>query len=126
MYKNSKKNHLKFLNIFTLLTIVYLIVLTVLPVNGHLAELLFEDEPSAIPPWASRSNAVTDFQDEPIIVQGVNNPNEHIITNQVAPTQCHVEFQVMKRVAGRCMKLGKNSRGCVSGNYIHPFHPQCL
>lgn len=41
---------------------------------------------------------------------------------------CSVEFQVMKKIPGRCVRLGgKNGgRGCVSGNHIIPFHPDCM
>lgn len=39
---------------------------------------------------------------------------------------CHVEYQVTKRVLGHCMKLGKTARGCVAGNYLEPFHPECM
>lgn len=38
---------------------------------------------------------------------------------------CHMEYQVVKRVVGHCMKLGRSAKGCVAGNYLHPFHPEC-
>lgn len=38
---------------------------------------------------------------------------------------CHMEYQVVKRVVGHCMKLGRSAKGCVAGNYLHPFHPAC-
>ncbi|XP_074039331.1 uncharacterized protein [Leptinotarsa decemlineata] len=39
---------------------------------------------------------------------------------------CHLEYQVMKRVVGTCIKLGRTSQGCVAGNYLHPLHPDCM
>ncbi|KAJ8974659.1 hypothetical protein NQ317_018878 [Molorchus minor] len=39
---------------------------------------------------------------------------------------CHMEYQVMKRVVGTCIKLGRTARGCVAGNYLHPLHPECM
>ncbi|XP_023312686.1 uncharacterized protein LOC111692798 [Anoplophora glabripennis] len=39
---------------------------------------------------------------------------------------CHLEYQVMKRVVGTCIKLGRTARGCVSGNYLQPLHPECM
>ncbi|KAF5296250.1 hypothetical protein FQA39_LY12587 [Lamprigera yunnana] len=38
---------------------------------------------------------------------------------------CQIEYQVVKKTMGHCVKLGRNVRGCVSGNYLHPFHPEC-
>ncbi|XP_056648344.1 uncharacterized protein LOC130452877 [Diorhabda sublineata] len=39
---------------------------------------------------------------------------------------CHMEYQVMKKVVGTCVRLGRTARGCVAGNYLHPFHPECI
>lgn len=32
----------------------------------------------------------------------------------------------MKRTTGHCVKLGKAGNGCVAGNYLQPFHPECM
>lgn len=50
-------------------------------------------------------------------------------SNQIPGEQdiaCHMEYQVMKRVVGRCVKLGRSAKGCVAGNYVHPYHPECM
>ncbi|XP_015509173.2 uncharacterized protein LOC107216491 [Neodiprion lecontei] len=39
---------------------------------------------------------------------------------------CQVEYQVTKRAVGRCVKLGRDIRACVSGTYLDPFHPECM
>lgn len=41
-------------------------------------------------------------------------------------TPCHVEYQVMKKTIGHCIKLGRSTKACVAGNYLHPFHPECM
>lgn len=47
----------------------------------------------------------------------------NIAAGQIA---CTVEFQVMKKYPGHCVRLGKSGRGCVAGNHIVPFHPDCF
>jgi hypothetical protein len=78
--------------------------------GSHIAELLFEEEdaPSAV-------------------VAGQHMSTAHAaILPPIEDNSCHVEFTVLKRAAGRCVKLGKAMRACVSGTYIHPFHPDCM
>lgn len=55
--------------------------------------------------------------------------NEGPMSNQIPGeenTACHMEYQVMKRVVGQCIKLGRTTKGCVAGNYLHPYHPECM
>lgn len=92
-----------YFNNHILLGTISLCLLAVLT-NGHVTELLLDDE---IPPR--------------IIASSSSSGEEH--SDDIVGT-CHVEYTVMKR--GRCVKLGRNTRGCMSGSYIHPFHPECL
>ncbi|KYB28121.1 hypothetical protein TcasGA2_TC032886 [Tribolium castaneum] len=39
---------------------------------------------------------------------------------------CNMDYQVVKRVVGTCIKLGRSARGCVAGNYLQPLHPECM
>ncbi|KAG5683315.1 hypothetical protein PVAND_012601 [Polypedilum vanderplanki] len=39
---------------------------------------------------------------------------------------CHVEFTVLKKSLGHCVKIGKTMRACISGTYFHPYHPDCI
>ncbi|KAK5643950.1 hypothetical protein RI129_007795 [Pyrocoelia pectoralis] len=34
--------------------------------------------------------------------------------------------RIIKKITGHCIKLGRSTRGCVSGNYLHAFHPDCM
>lgn len=70
-------------------------------------EVLVDDESPNI-----KTNSVRNFDNEDFI------PDEG--------TPCHIEYQVMKRVVGHCMRIGRSMRGCVGGNYLHPFHPECM
>lgn len=76
----------------------------------HLAEILFESE------------------EEPMMGNHFppNIPRVNPVLEESNGNTCHIEFQVMKRAVGHCMKLGKTGKGCVSGTYIHPFHPECF
>lgn len=79
---------------------------------SHITELLFEEEdsPAAV---ASNLNQIL--------------PSAHAASPpMVEDNMCHVEFTVLKRAVGRCIRLGKATRACVSGTYITPFHPDCM
>jgi hypothetical protein len=39
---------------------------------------------------------------------------------------CHVEYTVLKKSVGHCVKIGKSMRACISGAYFHPYHPDCI
>ncbi|CAG9855687.1 unnamed protein product [Phyllotreta striolata] len=39
---------------------------------------------------------------------------------------CEVEYQVMKKEIGTCMRLGRTTRGCVAGHYLDLLHPECM
>ncbi|CAL7936369.1 unnamed protein product [Xylocopa violacea] len=39
---------------------------------------------------------------------------------------CLIEYQVTRKKTGKCMKLGHSVTGCVSGDYMNPFHPDCF
>lgn len=87
------------------LVVIYSIQLS----EGHIAELLFEED------------------DAPAVIAA--NLNHFPPTHAALPPMneentCHVEFTVLKR--GHCVRIGKATRACVSGTYIHPFHPDCM
>ena len=79
--------------------------------ESRIAEIFFDDE-------------VDTPEVETLSHIGEQSP-QHVVFSETANT-CHMEFQVMKRVTGHCVKIGKTTRGCVSGTYIHPFHHDCL
>ncbi|CAH1370153.1 unnamed protein product [Tenebrio molitor] len=82
-------------------TVLFLLVSRIM---GHPRELLVdEEEPAKV------ASSPVDDEDDP---------------REEAP--CHMEYQVMKRVIGTCIKLGRNARGCVAGNYLRPLHPECM
>ncbi|XP_046735921.1 uncharacterized protein LOC124405237 [Diprion similis] len=54
-----------------------------------------------------------------------NSLREALEDNNVGDS-CQVEYQVTKRAVGRCVKLGRDIRACVSGTYLDPFHPECM
>ncbi|CAD1478323.1 unnamed protein product [Heterotrigona itama] len=39
---------------------------------------------------------------------------------------CQMEYQVTKKMPGKCFKLSRGITGCVSGDYVNPFHPDCF
>ncbi|XP_016770753.2 uncharacterized protein LOC107965265 [Apis mellifera] len=39
---------------------------------------------------------------------------------------CQIEYQITKKRAGKCIKLSHGVTGCVSGDYMNPFHPDCF
>ncbi|XP_012344013.1 uncharacterized protein LOC105735914 [Apis florea] len=39
---------------------------------------------------------------------------------------CQIEYQIIKKRAGKCVKLSRGVTGCVSGDYMNPFHPDCF
>jgi hypothetical protein len=98
----TSKSLVKFLTVFVVICSFQLC-------KSHLAELLFEE---ADTPPAAAAN-MNHFQ-----------PTTVGLDDNTAP--CHVEFMVMKRAVGHCVKLGKRSVACVSGSYIHPFHQDCM
>lgn len=81
--------------------------------TAHIMEIILEEDSPPAAGIASVSN-----------VEGLDENNGG---NAFGTSGCNVEFQVMKKFPGRCVRLGKNGgRGCVSGNHIIPFHPDCL
>lgn len=119
---------------------------------GHITGIILEDEPVLLPSSAlsmsgtstisganamrfGNSNAAggapANTEDEVLIVAtntGNIGTNGGSGANNIAAgqTACTVEFQVMKKYPGRCVRLGKSVRGCVAGNHIVPFHPDCF
>lgn len=85
-----------------------LIVLFVAMVASHPREILVDEESSP----SLKANTMRAF----------------VTDDETAEDEatCHMEYQVVKRVAGHCMKLGRSARGCVAGNYLQPFHPECI
>ncbi|XP_033340342.1 uncharacterized protein LOC117228611 [Megalopta genalis] len=39
---------------------------------------------------------------------------------------CEIEYQVTRKTIGKCVKLGHGLNGCVSENYVNPFHQDCI
>ncbi|CAK9798059.1 hypothetical protein ANTQUA_LOCUS1487 [Anthophora quadrimaculata] len=39
---------------------------------------------------------------------------------------CEIEYQVTRKRAGKCMKLSHGVTGCISDDYMNPFHPDCF
>jgi hypothetical protein len=96
-----------FVKLLTLLMVIYSIRLC----ESHIAEILFEEEESP-------TVAATNFNHFP--------PAHAALPPTAQDNTCHVEFTVLKRAVGQCVKIGKATRACVSGSYIHPFHPDCM
>lgn len=105
---NSIQTDRSFVKLLALLMVIY----SVPRCESHIAELLFEEE------------------DSPAVVASLNRLPLAPATDDLPPmledNVCHVEFTVVKRAVGRCVKVGKITRACVSGAFIHPFHPDCL
>ncbi|XP_017783963.1 PREDICTED: uncharacterized protein LOC108567796 isoform X1 [Nicrophorus vespilloides] len=87
------------------IVLMFLLVVVVAAVMGR--EILIDDDS----PVVVKTNAVTEAGET---------------DETVGSSVCHMEYQVVKRVVGRCIKLGRAARGCVAGNYLHPFHPECM
>lgn len=86
----------------------FLLTVIISIVNGsHVAELILDED---LPPAVHGSNDVPTPSSYP-------SPSDDKF--------CHVEYQVMKRVIGKCVKLGRSLKGCAAGNYIQPLHPEC-
>lgn len=98
-----------FVKMLTLLMVIY----GIQQGESHIAELLFEEEEAPVA-VATNLNHLTSAH--------------AVVLPQVADdlAACHVEFTVVKRAAGRCIAIGKALKACVSGTYIHPFHPDCM
>ncbi|XP_017756970.1 PREDICTED: uncharacterized protein LOC108548510 [Eufriesea mexicana] len=39
---------------------------------------------------------------------------------------CQIEYQVTRKKTGKCLRLGHEVIGCVSGDYMDLFHPDCF
>lgn len=107
---NSIQTDKSFLKLLTLLMVIY----SVQQGESHIAELLFEEEDI---PAVVASNG---FNHSPLA------PAVDELPPVVEDNICHVEFTVVKRAVGRCVKVGKITRACVSGTVFHPFHPDCM
>lgn len=84
--------------------------------ESHIAELFFEEDDlnEENPPMLVAPN---------LALAHVSNSQ----TNVMEDNTCHVEFTVLKKAVGRCIKLGKTmTTACVSGSYIQPFHADCM
>lgn len=89
-----------------ILVIVVTILLPLQMTKAHIMEIILEDDtPPAAAAAIANSNTADGFDES---------------------GGCSVEFQVMKKIPGRCVRLGGRGRGCVSGSHIIPFHPDCL
>lgn len=96
-----------------ILVVVVTFLLPSLMTKAHIMEIILGEDAPPAAAMASSTGSIEGFDEN-----GVNG---------VGSTGCNVEFQVMKKFPGRCVRLGKNGgRGCVSGNHIIPFHPDCL
>lgn len=96
---NTIQTDNSFVKLLAFLMVIYSVQLC----ESHIAEVFFEEEDS---PAVAASN--------------------HLPLARVDENICHLEFTVMKRATGHCMKLGKSTVACVSGTYVHPFHPDCV
>lgn len=106
---NRKKTERIFVKLLAVLMVIYS---STKLCECHIAELFFEEEDSPV-----------------IVAPSLNLPLAHVAnlpTNVMEDNTCHVEFTVLKKAVGHCVKLGKATRACVSGTYIHPFHPDCM
>lgn len=106
---NSVQTDKSFMKLLALLMVIYGIQQS----ESHIAELLFEEEDSPA-----------------VVVANLNHfPPEHAalpLPPMLEDNTCHVEFTVLKRAIGHCVKIGKATKACISGTYIHPFHPDCM
>lgn len=98
-------------NLPLILVIVVTILLPLQMTKAHIMEIILDEDSPPVAAMASSVGNVVDGFDE----SGGN-----------GMPGCSVEFQVMKKIPGRCVRLGGRSRGCVSGSHIIPFHPDCL
>ncbi|KAJ6647591.1 hypothetical protein Bhyg_02814 [Pseudolycoriella hygida] len=95
------------------LVIAFVLLLPMQITNAHIMEIILEEDSPAVPAILSNANNLEGFDENG--------------GNGIGTSGCSVEFQVMKKFPGRCVRLGKNGgHGCVSGNHIIPFHPDCL
>lgn len=92
-------------NFLVYITIFLFFAITIIR-GSHVAEMILDDE---LPPSVHMANDIP--------------------TPSYASTSdekfCHVEYQTVKRVIGKCVKLGRSLKGCAAGNYIEPMHPEC-
>jgi hypothetical protein len=98
------KNLLKFA--LLLLSFVIFIEKT----QSHLSELLLEEDNN------NNNNAPS----------ALGNNHLPMPTLTFDDNTCHVEFTVIKKAIGHCVKIGKVMKACISGSYIHPLHPDCM
>lgn len=113
-------------------------------IYGHLTEIIVEDERSPMPAGFgiganspvtnSNGNGLSD--DSVYIIAGngrnfnngngananTNGPNVPVISTPM----CTLELQVSKKLQGHCIRLGKSGHGCVSGEHMIPYHPDCM
>lgn len=94
-----------------ILSLFYFVIYT----SSHVTEVILDDDMP--PPLRPPSTITAANMNLPYIAASPSLPEEQL---------CHVEYQVMKRSLGKCIKLGRNLRGCASGNYIQPMHPECM
>ncbi|XP_049772958.1 uncharacterized protein LOC126161262 [Schistocerca cancellata] len=40
--------------------------------------------------------------------------------------ECLMDIEVVERVSGRCLPLGRSAMGCVAAAHVRPFHPSCV
>lgn len=123
------------LTVVAVVNVVMLLFSVSLSQGSHIMEIILEEEPPMVvaatlpgtvagqpllssPP---RNSGILEFEEN---LGGGGSAN----SNPVSNAQCNIEFQVMKVFPGHCMRLGRNGggRGCVSGNHIIPFHPDCM
>lgn len=103
----------------TLPLICAIVVMLLLPMQmtrAHIMEIILEEDSPAVAAVASSTGNMDGFDEN--------------VNGNGGTMGCSVEFQVMKKLPGRCVRLGgKNGGrvyGCVSGNHMIPFHPDCL
>lgn len=88
-------------------------LLPLLMTKAHIMEIILEKDSPPLAAIGSSTGNIEGFDESG--------------GNGIGTMGCIVEFQVMQKFPGRCVRLGKSGgRGCVSGNHIIPFHPDCL
>lgn len=116
------------------MNIVMVLLLSVSFAQGsHIMEIILEEEPPMVMAAPLPGTVQPTFSSPPRtgileFEENVGGGGGSVNANPVTNAQCNIEFQVMKVFPGHCMRLGRNGggRGCVSGNHIIPFHPDCM
>jgi hypothetical protein len=92
---------------------LFLFLMLIYGVATNATDVFEEDDELQMPPAV-----VASPNRFPIPMTHVQSPRESNI--------CHVEYTVLKKSTGHCVKIGKGMRACIAGAYFHPYHPDCI